>query len=206
MSLLTTALAAVATAVALWPHAWPWRVAGGARTARMVEAPVPIGRRTPVPPTGGHRLHRSATATPPALPACVDMLAVALSAGAGLHEAVLAVGEFGGPGAPLSGAAARLRRGAPLLEVLDDLPAALGGHWQALTTTLALTATSGAPALPALRHLATAERTRERRRIERRIRRLPVVLLLPLVALVLPAFALLTLVPLLLALGPVLSR
>ena len=46
-----------------------------------------------------------------------------------------------------------------------------------------------------MRRFATSERLRLRRERERRARRLPVLLLLPLTTMVLPAFALVTVVP-----------
>jgi len=215
VSWLVALAVASASIVALWPGAWPWRLAfiddatraHGLRPAREggwggPPAGPPDRRRL-----HGRVLHRSRGTTNQRsdLPACVDLLVVALSAGAGLHEALVSVGAFGGPGRALEVPAAHLQRGVPLLDVLDALPGALGAHWQSVATTLALTATSGSPALPALRRLAAAERTRGRRLVEQRVRRLPVMLLVPLVTLVLPAFALVTFVPLLLTLGSVLG-
>jgi pilus assembly protein TadC len=114
---------------------------------------------------------------------------------------VLEVAEFGGSQAPLASAAAKLQRGAPLLDVLDALPSELDAQWQPVATTLAVTATSGAPAIDAVRRLAAGLRVRRRRRCEERIRRLPVLLLLPLATLTLPAFVLVTFVPVAVAIG-----
>jgi pilus assembly protein TadC len=55
----------------------------------------------------------------------------------------------------------------------------------------------GTPLLPALERVAIEARARRRRRAEEAARRLPVVLLFPLVLTTLPAFVLLTVVPLL---------
>jgi pilus assembly protein TadC len=127
--------------------------------------------------------------------ASLDLLAVALSSGAGLHQAMVEVAEFDGPDGPLRLAAAKLQRGIPLLDVLDSLPDDLGEGWQPVATTLAVTATSGAPAIEAVRRLSSGLRLRRRRTREERIRRLPVLLLFPLATMTLPAFVLVTFVP-----------
>jgi hypothetical protein len=89
----------------------------------------------------------------------------------------------------------------PLLDVLDAIPDELGTDWMPVATTLAVTATSGAPAIDAVRRLGTGLRVRRRRQCEQRIRRLPVLLLLPLAVLMLPAFVLVTFVPVAVAIG-----
>ena len=63
---------------------------------------------------------------------------------------------------------------------------------RSLTDALAVTERSGAPIGPALARLADDSRASTRRRAEARARTVPVRLLFPLVFLVLPAFALLT--------------
>lgn len=133
---------------------------------------------------------------------CADLLAVALSAGMTLRQALEAVGELDAMDvAPsLRSASSALRRGVSLLDVLDSMASA-GPRWHAIATTLSLVAGDGTDPLPALRSIAGTERTRQRRLIERRLRRLPVLLLLPLAGLVLPAFVLVTFVPVLLSLG-----
>lgn len=188
---ITGVLVAVLAMVALWPGSWPKRVAqllGGEE----------IARRTPRTPRSVMR--------PPGetgdVAACVDLLVVALSAGMTLHGAIEAVGVLEGNRAAvaLRAAASGLQRGAALLDVLDELATA-GREWQVVATTMALAAADGTAVLPALRRLAVTERTRRRRAVERRVRRLPVMLLVPLVGLVLPAFVLVTFVPVVMALG-----
>jgi pilus assembly protein TadC len=75
------------------------------------------------------------------------------------------------------------------------MAASLGPAVLPLVSTLNMALTSGAPLGPALQRLADAERRRQRRRAEARARRLPVLLLAPVVGLVLPAFLVLTIVP-----------
>ena len=131
------------------------------------------------------------------LAASVDLLAVAVSAGYSLHGAVRVAGTEGaGPvAAALGRVAAEFDRGVPLAEGLAELPQTLGPEASVLATTLSVAAASGTPLGPALQRLADAERRRSRRAAEARARRLPVLLLGPLVGLVLPAFVVLTIVP-----------
>ncbi len=131
------------------------------------------------------------------LAAAVDLLAVAVTAGYSLHGAVRVAGAEGsGPTArALADVAGAFDRGVPLADGLARLPAALGPAAGPLSTTLSVAASSGTPLGPALARLADAERRRTRRAAEARARRLPVLLLGPLVGLVLPAFVVLTLVP-----------
>jgi pilus assembly protein TadC len=89
----------------------------------------------------------------------------------------------------------RFRHGSTLAAELDRLPERLGPAVRPLSTTLVVASSSGTPLGPTLQRLADAERRRVRRRTEERVRRLPVLLLAPLVGLVLPAFVLLTVVP-----------
>jgi len=128
---------------------------------------------------------------------CCDLLAVAAAAGSTVAGSVEAVGDVGnGPVASALGlAGADLQRGKVLADVIASLRHELGPAGQPLVTTLSTASSSGTPPAAALVRLADAERRRSRRRIEARVRRLPVLLLIPLVALVLPAFVMLTVVP-----------
>jgi len=189
--------------LAVGPSRFPWRVTGLGRHA----TPGPSGPVHPVPWSRSGRqvgtARRPRRAVGPVARAgsvdevavAADLLAVATAAGCSVHEAVLGAGEACGPGAPLADAAAALRHGGALEEVLDRLARHPPSGWHTLATTLGVSAASGAPASGVLRRLAAQERTRARRDRERRARRLPVVLLLPLVGLVLPSFVLVTLVP-----------
>lgn len=131
------------------------------------------------------------------LPMAIDLLALAVSAGHSLHTAVVSVATTTvGPVADaLRDAVDGFDRGGRLGEELARLPDRHGAPLQPLVTTLAASLASGSPVLPALQRLGDAERRRLRRRTEERVRRLPVVLLGPLVGLVLPAFVIVTIVP-----------
>jgi hypothetical protein len=131
------------------------------------------------------------------LATCCDLLAVAAASGAPVAAAIAAVGGVGrGPvGRALGDVAAAIDRGARVADAIAGLPDVLGPAARPLTTTLLTAAGSGAPPDAGLWRLADAERRRARRRVEARVRRLPVLLLLPLVGCILPAFVLLTLVP-----------
>lgn len=131
------------------------------------------------------------------LAATIDLLAVAVSAGHSLLGAVRVAGAEGsGPVADALGqVAAEFDRGVPLADGLAGLPRTLGPTAATLATTLSVAAVSGTPLSPALQRLAAAERRRARRSAEAQARRLPVLLLGPLVGLVLPAFVVLTIVP-----------
>lgn len=143
------------------------------------------------------RLGRRSATAPSDLAAAVDLLAVAVTAGYSLHGAVRMAGAEGsGPtAAALGRVVAAFDRGMPLADGLAGLAAELGPAARPLSTTLSVAASSGTPLGPALQRLADAERRRTRRAAEARARRLPVLLLGPLVGLVLPAFVVLTLVP-----------
>lgn len=131
------------------------------------------------------------------LATCCDLLAVAAASGSPVGQAIASVGSVGnGPVARSLGRASEsVRRGATLADAIDQLGADLGPGGQPLRTTLATAVSSGAAPAASLLRLADAERRRSRRLVESRVRRLPVLLLLPLVGLILPAFVLLTLVP-----------
>ncbi len=184
---------------------WPWRVAGlgtpqlrthtprgstGPRADPVTSAARPTWRR--------HRARtRRVVEVDRDLVVAIDLLHVAISAGHSTHVAVAVVGRSGtGPVTRgLAEAAGQFERGRRLLEGLSEMAATLGPSVLPLVSTLNMALTSGAPLGPALQRLGDAERRRQRRRAETRARRLPVLLLAPVVGLVLPAFLVLTIVP-----------
>ncbi len=127
---------------------------------------------------------------------CAELLAVAVCAGASLHQAVDAVAAQ--TDSELDQVASATSNGESLLDSLGHLGESAPG-WRSLAMLLSSGIESGASMVDSLRRLGESERTRERRRLERQIRRLPVLLLIPTAVGVLPAFVLLTIVPLLLA-------
>ncbi|MEZ5237742.1 MAG: type II secretion system F family protein [Microthrixaceae bacterium] len=141
-------------------------------------------------------LGRTEGAGPDEVASAADLLAVATAAGRPVCAGDRGCGghDQGADARLAAGVRSRaIERGCTTAEVLEQLSAVPG--WHSLATQLAISAQAGTPAAPALRQLASQERLVARRVRERRARRLPVLLLLPLVALVLPAFLLVTVVP-----------
>lgn len=157
----------------------------------------PSADRPPPRGAGATWVRRSVEAPLSDLATVCDLLAVAAASGCTVVEAVDAVGGSGtGPvSAALARTARDVRVGRRFSDALSSVVPTLGAASRPMVTTLLSAASSGAPAAPALQRLADAERRRRRRRVESRIRRLPVLLLVPLVGCILPAFVALTLVP-----------
>lgn len=130
------------------------------------------------------------------LPVTIDLLAVAVGAGCTPFVAVDVAARW----APstLAVVLGEVRRrctlGRGFGDALDDLARAMP-TLQPLTEALLASDRFGAPVGDALVRPAAEQRTALRRRAETRARTVPVRLLFPLVFLVLPAFALLTVVP-----------
>ena len=130
------------------------------------------------------------------LPDLTDLLRLAAEAGLTVPLAVRQVAEVAdGPvAAALAGALHRTERGARLADALEEArgldPAAAP-----LVDALVASERYGAPLLPALERLGVDARDQRRRRAEADARRVPVRLLFPLVACVLPSVGLLTVVP-----------
>jgi tight adherence protein C len=133
------------------------------------------------------------------LPDLVDMFRVAAGAGLTVHHAIDAVREVSN--GPVTSALASVHRrvvyGERLTDALPELVSALGEPVRPLQSALLSAERDGAPLRVPLERAAGVARDVRRRRAEESARRVPVQLLFPLVACVLPAFALLTVVPLL---------
>jgi tight adherence protein C len=132
------------------------------------------------------------------LPDVVDLLVLAVGAGLTVQLAVAAVAKRAtGPlGAELGRVIEEVTLGRRLADSLDDVPQRAGEAVRPLCGTLAAAERYGAPLGSSLERLATEVRRDRRRRAEESARKLPVKLLFPLVACTLPAFALLTVAPL----------
>jgi Flp pilus assembly protein TadB len=130
----------------------------------------------------------------------VDLVAVGVAAGCTPYLAV----DLGAQWSPtlVGSALAGAVRASAIGHSFDDALRELGiatPSLRALTDTLRTSVRLGAPVAPALARLATEVRADLRRRAESRARTVPVRLCFPLVACILPAFALLTVVPTVLA-------
>lgn len=133
------------------------------------------------------------------LPEVVDLLSLAVSAGLTVPHALRVVHERGsGALATQLGTVLEVSaRGGSLADALDRTVDELGEEVRGLVRVVAGALRDGTTVAPALERLSDEVRVDRRRAAEERARRLPVQLLFPLVVCVLPAFALLTVVPLL---------
>jgi tight adherence protein C len=136
-----------------------------------------------------------------ALPEVVDLLVVAVEAGMTVPLALASVVKRArGPlRDQLAVVGEQVRVGGRrLADALDDLPAPARAGEGVRPLVAALTASEryGAPLTASLARLADEVRRQRRRRAEEAARRVPVKLLFPLIFCVLPAFALLTVAPL----------
>lgn len=134
------------------------------------------------------------------LPEVVDLLTLAVEASLTVGLAVrLVARRVPGPvGAELRRAVAEVDRGRRLADALDDivLPPRLGEPARGLVAVLVAAERYGSPLAGPLGRLGDEVRATRRRRAEEAARKVPVKLLFPLVTCTLPAFALLTVAPL----------
>lgn len=139
-----------------------------------------------------------AAAIADALPDVAELLQLTTDAGLTVPLALpLVARRAGGPvGAALLEAVAAAGLGQRWADALAALPDRLGPVASPLASALTDHERYGTPLAPALARATLELRLERRRRAERAARRVPVQLLFPLVLCVLPAFALLTVVPL----------
>lgn len=130
----------------------------------------------------------------------IDLFSVVLTSGSTVRDAVHQVGEWSNDdvGAGFVWCARQAGSGRSIADALEELPARLGPQIRPLVAALVASERYGAPITANLAQLAVDTRADRRRRAETSARRLPVLLLFPLVACVLPAFLLVTVVPVLL--------
>jgi tight adherence protein C len=140
------------------------------------------------------------------LPVVVELFRLAVGAGSSIHQAVPAVAARSGERfrTALESVVDREAMGESLADALGRL-ADLGPAVRPVAAVLVAAERDGAAVGDRLERLAFEARLGHRRRAEEAARRLPVQLLFPLVGCVLPAFGLLTVVPLLAASLPHLS-
>ncbi|HYH48066.1 MAG TPA: type II secretion system F family protein [Acidimicrobiia bacterium] len=146
------------------------------------------------------RPQRGATAQAEAVALTADLLAMGVAAGLTPYLAVEVASRFGPPAVAEALGAVRstVESGLRFVDALDA-EAARSPELAPLLSTLANSERSGAPVGAALGRLSSSTRARARRRAAARARTVPVRLLFPLVFLVLPAFLLLTVAPVVLA-------
>jgi tight adherence protein B len=131
------------------------------------------------------------------LPEAVELLGLAMAAGHGVPAAISAAARVadGVCGRVLRTSAARLAAGEGLAAVLARWPLALGDDARPLVVALTVAHEDGVRAADSLDRVAADLRHARRQRAAERVQRLPVAMLFPLVCCVLPAFLLLSVVP-----------
>lgn len=133
------------------------------------------------------------------LSAIVEILRIAVGGGLGVRGSieVTVANVPADRDAGLGCVVEDLNRGVTLDAALDNWATQVGRPAPELSAVLSSADRNGVSISVALEHLATDLRRRRRRQAEERARRLPVTMLVPLVTCVLPAFALVTVVPML---------
>lgn len=185
----------------LGPRARRRRITRARYRMRDVRMPTIVAKlaRLGAEPLRRHRRARSDGRARRDLPLVVELVAVAVGAGCTPYAAVELAASWsdGSPQVALRALVDRTRVGASFD---DALRATATEHAvvRPLLTTLRRSAELGTPASDALARLAAEVRAEVRREAEARARTVPVRMLFPLVLCVLPAFALLTVAPVLL--------
>jgi tight adherence protein C len=181
---------------------WLPALAGATLTAFVMPllAPVVLVGLWALPVVRARRRHSGARdEVRRSLPEVVDLFALCIGSGMTVPLAVVAVARrhHGPIAGELRRANEQMARGERCADALDDAAARLGPDAQALFRALAASDRYGSPLADELDRIAVDVRADRRRRAEAAARRVPVRLLFPLVLCVLPAFALLTVAPLL---------
>ena len=132
------------------------------------------------------------------LPELLDQLGLVVAAGMSMPDGLRSVARWlpREVATLVEEALGRLDAGAALADALGALATSLPPSCRGPVAVIVAASRDGAPLGPGLARAAAEARRAHRRAAEARARRLPVLMLLPLVLCVLPAFVLLTLVPL----------
>ena len=127
----------------------------------------------------------------------IDLFAVTLLSGSTITAATAQVGHWigGELGEAFRRCTRRVEQGRSTADALEQLADELGAPVRPLVGALVASERYGASIIHNLGQLAADSRADRRRRAETAARRLPVALLFPLVGCVLPAFLLITVVP-----------
>ena len=159
-------------------------------------AALAVARAVAAPRKKERRRRREWTA---AVPDLVELVRLALGSGCTTHLSLLLIADHvGGPiGDMLQRTATSLKEGGSTAEALAELQDRVGSPIRPLCSALLGSERYGLPLAATLEALSVEARLARRRDAELRSRRLPVLLIFPLVVCILPAFALLTVVPLL---------
>lgn len=144
-------------------------------------------------------LRRQARAWAQSVPDLVELIRLALVSGCTAHLTLVLVAEHAGGAVAemLDRTRASLREGVSTVDALRELQDRVGSAIRPLCSALIASERYGLPVASTLEALAVEARLARQRDAELRSRRLPVLLIFPLVLCILPAFALLTVVPLL---------
>lgn len=171
-----------------------------AATAWLPAAPLPLAAGAAYRGLRRRRLEMAeAAALAAEVPDVVDLLAVAVAAGLNVRLAVAAVVETAPPGplvAALAQANQEVSAGARLADALASIPERLGEPARPVVAALVDGERYGTPLAAALVQASADARLARQRGAEEAARRVPVKLLFPLVACILPAFGLLAVAPL----------
>ena len=133
------------------------------------------------------------------LPEVIDLLVLVIGAGRSTSAALRDIG----PRVPepfrseLTGIARRMDAGEPFADSVRRLRDRLGPSVASVVYAITAAEIDGAPLQPALERAADEAHRRRRVRAEEAARRVPIMMLFPLVFCILPAFCLLTVVPIL---------
>ncbi len=175
--------------------------AGRALTARPRGAPPPGTPRRAGPVRLPWRIRRRERVLDAAFPELLDLLVVSVQGGMLPAQALVEAAPLVPPplGEALDALGARLARGERFADALHVLVARLGPRALGLVATVVAAERHGLPLAPAVERLADEARGQRRRLAEAAARELPVRLSFPLVLCTLPSFALVAIVPLLVA-------
>jgi tight adherence protein C len=179
---------------------WALVAAGALAVVAPVLGAVPVMWAVLAPAAAARRARRAhEDAVVDQLPDIVDLLLLTTSAGLPVPAALVAIGSRpGGPfGVAVAAGAGHVAGGGTNAGALALVSDAVGPPARPLLDVLVEHDRYGTPLAPALGRVGIEARARRRRHAEESARRLPVTLLFPLVLTTLPAFVLLTVVPLL---------
>ena len=180
---LVTAGVGLAVALARWPWAAPALMVAACALAAVARS----------------RQRRAvARAVEQELPEVIELLRVCVEGGLTVRSAVDAVVAVtaGDVADAMASASRAASAGASLADALEDCTHHLWPGLRPLVSALAASERYGVPLVSSLERLAADARADARRRGEAHARKVPVRLLFPLVLCILPAFALLTVAPL----------